>query len=88
MPCRVIPDSDPNCPRLNVMNFEVASCCTEDGKCGLNGEAFMMKPCGSLEEAIEMFGDFIEFPEPRACTPGVGAPTTPAGDMPAGGMTP
>lgn len=82
MPCRVIPDSNPECPRLEVMSFEVASCCTEDGKCGLNGEAFMMKPCGSLEEATEMFGDFIDFPAPKACTPGAAAPTM--GTMPAG----
>lgn len=82
MPCRAIPDSNPECPRLEIMNFEVASCCTEDGKCGLNGEAFMMKPCGSIEEATEMFGDFIDFPAPKACTPGAAAPTM--GTMPAG----
>jgi hypothetical protein len=98
MPCRLIPDSHPQCPRLELMGFEIASCCTEDGKCGLNGEALMQKPCGSLEEAIEMYGQFLDFPEPRACTPDAAAPADtaagtppaemPAGEMPAGGMSP
>jgi hypothetical protein len=85
-PCRIIPDSSPQCPRLALMDWEIASCCTEDGKCGLNGEALMMKPCGSIEEAMQMFGQFIDFPAPRACTPEAGTPATtvPAsGGMPA-----
>lgn len=81
MTCEFIPDSDPQCPMLEVMGFKVASCCTEDGKCGLNGKAFMMKDCGSLEDAISMFGTFVTFPDPRPCTPGM---TT----MPTDPMTP
>jgi hypothetical protein len=83
MTCEFIPDSDPQCPMLEVMGFKVASCCTEDGKCGLNGKAFMMKDCGSLEDAISMFGTFVTFPDPRACTPGMTtAPMTPPPTMP------
>jgi hypothetical protein len=84
--CREIHDSHPQCPRLDLMGFEVASCCTEDGKCGLNGENFMMKPCGSLEEAQQMFGGFIEIPEPRSCTPIAATPST--GTTPTDGTQP
>ena len=72
--CRLIPDSDPQCARLELMGFEIASCCTADGKCGLNGQSFMMKPCGSIEEAMSMFGGFIELPPAAACVPGMGPP--------------
>jgi hypothetical protein len=74
--CRIIPDSDPQCARLELMGFEIASCCTADGKCGLNGQAFMMKPCGSIEEAMAMFGGFIELPPAAACAPGMGPPNS------------
>jgi len=75
--CQLIPDSDPQCPQLELMGFKIASCCTPEGRCGLNGKAFMMKDCGSLEEASAMYGGFITFPEPRACTPAA-PPATPA----------
>jgi hypothetical protein len=75
--CIQIPDSDPQCPKLEVMGFKIASCCTSDGKCGLNGTEFMMKDCGSLEEAIAMYGSFITFPDPRPCTPAPGGMTMP-----------
>lgn len=72
--CHIIPDSDPQCARLEVMGFEIASCCTADGKCGLNGENFMMAPCGSIEDAMTMFGGFIMLPPPASCIPGMGPP--------------
>jgi hypothetical protein len=84
--CHIMPDSDPQCPRLDIMGFELASCCTADGKCGLNGESFGMKACGSIEEAMQMFGAFIELPMPSACLPGMGPPNS--SSAPAPGMTP
>jgi hypothetical protein len=72
--CHIIPDSDPQCARLEIMGFEIASCCTADGKCGLNGQNFMMEPCGSIEDAMSMFGGFIELPPPASCVPGMGPP--------------
>ena len=84
--CRLIPDSDPQCARLELMGFEIASCCTADGKCGLNGENFMQEPCGSIEAAMEMFGGFIELPPPAACVPGKGPPLS--SSAPAPGQAP
>ena len=72
--CHIIPDSDPQCARLEIMGFEIASCCTADGKCGLNGQNFMMQPCGSIEDAMSMFGTFIMLPPPASCVPGMGPP--------------
>lgn len=82
--CRLIPDSDPQCARLELMGFEIASCCTADGRCGLNGQAFMMDPCGSIEAAMEMFGGFIELPPPAACVPGMGPPLSSSAPAPGG----
>jgi len=81
--CRIIPDSDPQCPRVEIMGFELASCCTADGKCGLNAAAFGMKPCSSIEEAMQMFGSFIELPMPSACLPGMGPPNSSSAPAPA-----
>lgn len=87
--CHIIPDSDPQCPRLDLMGFEIASCCTADGRCGLNGERSMMgKPCGSLEEAMEMFGSFIELPAPSACEPGKGPPHSSSAPAPGSSTDP
>jgi hypothetical protein len=72
--CHIIPDSDPQCARLEIMGFEIASCCTADGKCGLNGQNFMMAPCGSIEDAMASFGTFIMLPPPASCIPGMGPP--------------
>ena len=83
-PCRLIPDSDPQCARLELMGFEIASCCTADGRCGLNGQNFMQQPCGSIEDAMAMFGGFIELPPPAACTPGMGPPLSSSAPAPGG----
>ncbi|HTU59863.1 MAG TPA: hypothetical protein VMF89_15535 [Polyangiales bacterium] len=85
--CRIIPDSDPQCARLELMGFEIASCCTADGRCGLNGQNFMQMPCGSIEDAMAMFGGFIELPPPAACVPGMGPPLSSSAPAP-GGTTP
>jgi len=85
--CRLIPDSDPQCARLELMGFEIASCCTADGRCGLNGQNFMQMPCGSIEDAMVMFGGFIELPPPAACVPGMGPPLSSSAPAP-GGTTP
>lgn len=85
--CRLIPDSDPQCARLELMGFEIASCCTADGRCGLNGQNFMQMPCGSIEDAMAMFGGFIELPPPAACVPGMGPPLSTSAPAP-GATTP
>ncbi len=85
--CRLIPDSDPQCARLELMGFEIASCCTADGRCGLNGQNFMQMPCGSIEDAMAMFGGFIELPPAAACSPGMGPPLSSSAPAP-GGTTP
>jgi hypothetical protein len=80
--CKIIPDSDPQCARLDLMGFEIASCCTADGKCGLNGQNFMMMPCGSIEDAMSSFGSFIMLPPPSACVPGMGPPNSSSAPAP------
>lgn len=68
--------SDPNCPSVSIMNgaFMIPSCCTDDGKCGINAQAAGMG-CISLEEVIAFTssdagggtGAGIMWPEPKAC---------------------
>ena len=73
-------ESDPNCPSVSFMNgaFMIPSCCTDDGKCGINAQAM---GCISLEEVIAYtsgmsggdggapmgMGFGIMWPEPKAC---------------------
>lgn len=78
MPCQLIPDSDPQCPPLEVMGFKIASCCTADGRCGLN--ARMM--CTSLEDVKASFGAFVTVPAPKACTSMMVPQTPPAAGAP------
>jgi hypothetical protein len=67
--------SDERCPSVSIMGgaFMIASCCTDDGKCGINAAAAGMG-CISLEEvrAFSSMGGMgmgfaIEWPEPQAC---------------------
>jgi len=45
--------ADDRCPSVSIMNgaFMIPSCCTDDGKCGINAQAAGMG-CISLEEVI------------------------------------
>jgi hypothetical protein len=63
MECQIIPDSDPQCPMLEVEGWKVPSCCTPTGRCGLNGGKTY--GCTSLDDASTL----IDVPMPRACTP-------------------
>jgi hypothetical protein len=67
MECQMIPDSDPQCPMLEVEGWKIPSCCTTTGKCGLNGG--MTYGCTSLEDASATIGAFVDLPMPQACTP-------------------
>lgn len=63
--------SDMRCPSVNVMNlFTIPSCCTEDGKCGIDATNFG-SGCVELgvaaEMAAQMGGGFIEWPPPQDC---------------------
>jgi len=66
--------SDPRCPDVSIMNgaFSIPSCCTDDGKCGINAQQAGMG-CISLEEVIMYtmsmggVGAMIPWPEPKAC---------------------
>ena len=72
-------ESDPNCPSVSIMNgaFTIASCCTDEKKCGIDAMAAGMG-CISLEEVIAFtsmardggpppMGAGIMWPEPKAC---------------------
>lgn len=63
---------DPRCPAVDIMmGVMLPSCCTDDGKCGIDATMFGMPGCVDLATAAEMAksmgGASLTFPEPRAC---------------------
>lgn len=67
-PCIFTPDNHPDCPLIRIMEYDIPNCCTPDGRCGLDGAAFM-RECTSLEDVASMAMGFIEVPPPAPCTP-------------------
>lgn len=66
--CIFTPDNHPDCPLIRIMEYDIPNCCTPDGRCGLDGAAFM-RECTSLEDVASMAMGFIEVPAPAPCTP-------------------
>jgi hypothetical protein len=66
--CTSTPDSVPGCPVLDTMGFMTPSCCTADGKCGVDAAVVMMG-CISLEDLALQAGAFLTVPAPAPCTP-------------------
>jgi hypothetical protein len=69
---------DPRCPSVDIMMGGMAglllpSCCTDDGKCGINATMFGSMGCVELGTASEMAknmgGANLMWPAPRACDP-------------------
>jgi hypothetical protein len=65
-------NGDPRCPSVDVMaGLVLPSCCTDDGKCGINAAMFGAMGCVELGTAAEMAktmgGASLMFPAPRAC---------------------
>jgi hypothetical protein len=68
--------SDERCPSVPISNgaFMIPSCCTEEGRCGIDANAAGMG-CIALEEVIAFtsmdggggIGATIMWPEPKAC---------------------
>ena len=65
--------SDSRCPEVDLMGFiKLASCCTSDDRCGIDGSMFGMAGCNDLKTISSQLpaqaAGFITFPSPRSCS--------------------
>ena len=73
--CAVPVEPHADCESVMAMSFTVPSCCTPEGKCGLDATIIGL-PCMSNEEWIDLATDEdggasvpVNAPAPKACTP-------------------
>lgn len=68
--CMLPPSDVAGCPAVELSaGLKLASCCTAEGQCGVNGTMFGLPACTGLAaaRALGQGSSPLSFPEPRAC---------------------